>query len=256
MRAGPTVVAHVVIAVLLAASGSAQDLSAFEPVFVPFFGADIKGVGGSHFLVAGTSIPRAPYAYWPHCDFSSTTPTFGRVDLHGLGPIVCVGGTMGRVLYVERNAADQISYGYVLSSSPADAAGTFHASIPVARERDFKRGRFHIVVPRGYGRVMLRVYELRGREGAAVRVRALASVLGWGGGTADTVSLTRREGSDPSYPLFAEVPLNLNCFVVSPRICTEWDAAIEIEPAVDGEYWAVVSRTHDTTQQVSLYWPQ
>ncbi len=246
--------------VSLAVHAHGQQLDGFERVFIPFKNANITGIGGSRFSTVGTSIHRAAYTYWPHCDFSSTTPVFGRLEaIGGIGvPLICEGGTRGRLFFVEDGAADQISFGYtIVSSSAEETAATHRVSIPVARERDFKRSRFHVVVPYATGRVTLRVYEMNGRTEAAVRVSARVSILSWAGMGRDTVvTLTGREGTDPSYPSFAEVPLNLGCFVTSPRICSEWDAAIEITPLVDGEYWAVISRTDDRTQQITLYWPQ
>jgi hypothetical protein len=239
---------------VLAVAADAQDLAGFERVFIPFHGANITGINGSEFRVAGVSIGRVPYSYWPHCDFFSTTPVFGRVDGGPGIPLVCAGGSRGRLLFVEQGAADQISFGYNLFSSAAEeSAPAFHATIPVARERDFKRSRFHIVVPYGEGRVTLRVYEMSGRANAAVRVIARVSILGWAASNINfVVPVTNREGSDPSYPSFVEVPLGFGCFVVSPRVCTPWDAAIDIEPLAEGEYWAVVSRTRNVTQQITL----
>ncbi len=248
------------VLIVVASPALAQQLDGFERVFIPFMGANISGVGDSRFQVRGTSITRAAYSYWPHCGFNSTTPEFGRVEKSSGVPIplICAGGTRGRIVFVERGAAEQISFGYELNSSAAGAtAQTHHVSVPIARERDFRRERFHIVVPYGLGRTVLRVYELSGRPDAAVKVTALASIFSWASGTGtETVALTNREGDDPSYPLFAETTLRLGCFVVSPRVCTTWDAAIEIEPLTPGDYWAVVSRTDDVTQQVTLYWPQ
>ena len=150
---------------------------------------------------------------------------------------MCAGGSRGRLLFVEDGAADTISFGYVLSSSLGDEnAPDYHVSIPVARERDFKKSRFQIVVPYGVGRVMLRVYEVNGRTDAAVRVLLRASIVGWAGAGRDTleVPLSAREGTDPSYPAFAEVPLDLSCFYFSPRVCTQWHASVDIEPLVEG----------------------
>lgn len=237
---------------------AAQDLSGFDRILIPFHGADISGVDGSRFSATGSSISTEKLLYWPDC-FGPPESQIGTLDPDGSNRSlrICRGGTMGRILYVERENADSLALGFVLASRPAEPdADEYHVSIPVAREADFRRELFHIVVPYGTGRNWLRVYEMNGNTDAAVRVRTRVSILGWSYGFEEIITLAAREGADPSYPAFAQLPLGLACFVTSPRACAEWDAAIEIEPLTPGEYWAVVSRTNDITQQVTLYWPQ
>lgn len=237
---------------------AAQDLSGFDRILIPFHGADISGVDGSRFSVTGSSISTERLLYWPDCS-GSPESQIGILDPDGSNRIltICRSGTMGRILYVERDKADSLALGFVLTSRTANPdADEYHVSIPVAREADFRRELFHIVVPYGTGRNWLRVYEMNGNTDAAVRVRTRVSILGWSYGFEEIITLAAQEGADPSYPAFAQLPLGLGCFHTSPRVCAEWDAAIEIEPLTPGDYWAVVSRTHDVTQQVTLYWPQ
>jgi hypothetical protein len=237
---------------------AAQDISGYERILIPFHGADLSGVDGSRFSVTGSSISTERLLYWPDC-FGSAEPQVGILDPDGSNRslTICRSGTMGRILYVERDNIDSLSLGFVLASRAADPdADEYHVSIPLAREADFRQELFHIVVPYGTGRNWLRVYEMNGNTYAAVRVRTRVSILGWTYEFEEIITLASREGTDPSYPAFAQLPLELSCFITSPRVCAEWDAAIEIEPLTPGDYWAVVSRTSDVTQQVTLYWPQ
>ncbi len=246
-----TVVFATFILFLVATPCRSQDLTGFERIFIPFAQADLSGVGGSQFRVVGASIPREPYSYWPHCEPFSSAATIGRVEIdRGTRmPSICPGGAMGRILHVDKGTADAVSFGFVIQSRAAESnSDIYHVSVPVVREREFKRNRFHVVVPFGEGRVTLRVYELSGQANPAVRVSLRASIVGWGGVPGGgTLPLASREATDRSYPSFGEMPLNLDCLLTTPRTCQEWVAGVEIEPLVEGDYWAVISRTHNTT---------
>ncbi|HEU4521109.1 MAG TPA: hypothetical protein VFT12_03840, partial [Thermoanaerobaculia bacterium] len=168
-------------------------------------------------------------------------------------------GNPGRLLYVQRTRADQVSASLRLwdVSREATDAGT---EVPVVRESDLHATTAHLTaVPLdGRFRLMLRVYEVLQRE-ARFRVRVYPFEEGIGATDPfmdfELVASTPEEGTfrvTPAYAQRADIESLLLNPVPRPR-----HLRIEVEPLTPGSFfWAFVSVTNNDTQRVTLVTPQ
>lgn len=108
-------------------------------------------------------------------------------------------------------------------------------------------------------RVLLRVYDWDGDGTSRVLVKPFVEgFFGEKGGLKTTpLTLDRRDGDDPTFPWYAELPLD-HCLPMSLHTpCMEFSMRVEIEPLSEGlRFWPFVSVTDNRTQHVTIFEPQ
>ncbi|HEX7151335.1 MAG TPA: hypothetical protein VF618_07585 [Thermoanaerobaculia bacterium] len=224
--------------------------------------------------------PEAAAGYYPRYEHAEgggvSAPAFGTLAPGWLTPLFVPTppSRSGRLLYLEPAAGDAVALNaYLLSST--DAGETFHeTALPIVRS--FFTATTHILGVRSSYRLeeipgsscrravaqfghTLRIYDIDGSGGGIVRVKLYDEALPTGNLIRETtVALTSRDGTDASYPYFAELPLEEVCHPFSCHSpCTGGSQRVEVTPVSPGlRYWAMVSATDNFTQQVSLAWPQ
>ena len=71
------------------------------------------------------------------------------------------------------------------------------------------------------------------------------------------VHLDQHDGDDASFPYYGQVDVDNPCLRQSPHGCVSWIGRIEVVPVSAGlRYWAFVSSTDNSTQQVQVSLPQ
>lgn len=259
----------------LAAGGAAAadvDLSGFDKVLLPLDpSVEIAGANGSRFRTNLDVIPLEPIRFYPDGP-TVLEPSIGTFSpnrpVPGLLARQVPASAAGRLLYVEKGKLDPLHMQLTLSTRPADALHELVTSIPIVRERDFRTGTIVFEVTSGAfiqssafvgleSRFLLRLYDVDNRGDVAVHVTA-ASLTAFGSIVDRVVPLSRREGTDPSQPFYAEVPIEAICRPVSNHFpCTDARIRVTIEPLTPGaRYWAMLSMTNNFTQDVTLFWPQ
>ena len=127
--------------------------------------------------------------------------------------------------------------------------------IPIARESDFTSGVFHIqAVPiNPDSRQSLRIYDLDGVDGTAVRVRIYTTSSD---PVVDTVVFLHKPSTPdvdgrPGAPAFA----TLNSLATQfPDIATSEIAMIDLQPLTAGaRIWGFVTSTNNATQQFNHF---
>ena len=272
MRALP-----VVLVLLATVSLAAQPLDDFERVLIPAFAQPaVTGVNGARFesmvqlwAPAGTRYfpsylgdPRAPaigafpYPY-THAMFIGTPPS-----------------RVGRFLYIEQPVSGHTALHAFLMIGPSGRPDHM-LRLPIVREHDFHSTAFSILgVTSAYSledvpgttcrianplhRHTLRVYDFDGR-GGAVRVRVFGESIGGLLRMDETLQIASREGDDPTYPLYAEMQISELCAGVSCHTpcLSGHQQRVEITPLTEGlRVWAVVSETHNVTQDVTLLYAE
>lgn len=264
---------------------AAQDLSGYDRILYPVVAwpNEIKGADGSSFsalnklFAADREIRYFPYydAVTDGSGHTSYTPRF-KVTPAGLAdPTIfcCAPSRLGRVLFVEKGA--EYTMAETLIARAADGYSSI-SSIPVVRERDFRTtttniidiGSLYTYAPTDRGncrtatpqfRHRLRIYDPDATGTGVVRVRIydgdiLPPILI----SETTVTLDQREGGDPSYPSFAEIPMNEICHPYSCNTpCLGGSQRVEIEPVTPAlRFWAFVSGTDNANQRVVVNWPE
>lgn len=267
----------VLASLLLATTALAQDLSGFEKVLLPVEPfVLVTGAAGTEFTTRLDTASPARFRYY-----------FGGPDIQVFDPSRLLPAPvispsqprseMGRLLYVEKSAADDVSMQLMLTSRPAgEPAHTARVdSLPVVRERDFRTGQIAFAnVPYSYVyltediirpayaqyRHQLRIYDVDLRGDAAVRIRIFDKNTGGTLVKEAVIPLDRRNGSDPSYPFYANVDLDAffnGCRPFSVHTpCVGIDTRIELLPVTNGlHYWAFVTLTNNFTQEVTALLP-
>lgn len=258
------------------------DLSGFEKILLPFDPtAVVSGVARTTFPTALVVTATEPVRFYPRGPLLADQAfgTFG-IDL----PEQTIApqkprSTAGRLLYVEKNKGDALHLQSWLMTEPVGAPleAALWTALPVVRERDFRSGTVVFGgVPSPYiysddpvfrtaaaqFRYLLRLYDVDLRGDVLLRVRIYEANLGPprpGTALLDTiVALSRREGTDPSQPYYAELPIDPLCHPFSVHTpCLGGTMRIDIEPVTPGtRYWALLSLTSNFTQNVMLFWPQ
>lgn len=164
-------------------------------------------------------------------------------------------------LYVEKAKVDDVAINLRLFDA-ARGETSFGTEIPVVRESEFRTGKTVLVnVPtRADFRQQLRIFGISSPSGGGdVNVRIFS-----GGDTVPLAQTILRiapaenrdtlPGADafPRFPGYAEI-MSLNALVPA----TTDRFRVEVEPLTPGlRYWAFISVTSNTTQQVTLITPQ
>lgn len=255
---------------LFATTLAAQDLSQFERILLPGWTRErIVGPDGTTFAGGGIAVTPERAKYWPSPD--NTIGTLAPYTVFSFpGP-----SRVGRVLHVERAFADRVSVDLTLFIGVTGESASHFTTVPIVRERDLLTAPSRIMnvfslydfeplqggaqraIPRF--RHHLRIYDIDGRGDAQVLVRrfdegAITNFLL----TEEVVTLSRREGTDASFPAYAEILLPEICHPFSSHSpCTGGSQYIELEPLTNGlRYWAMVTATNNATREVTIKWPQ
>lgn len=246
------------------------DLDQFEKVLLPvviqpMFPAP-TGVNGSQYSSAAYGVAATPTRIWSGGEVETRTGYIG-FDFTG-------NSHNARILYVERAHAAEMSLNAILASAPANGRW-YRATLPVVRESDLFTSTAHILGidssylyetgPDGVSRSAieeerhhLRVYDVDARGNAQVRVTRYDQNLGAYEIESFVLTLDRREGTDPTYPTYAEILIPELCHPFSRHTpCmggTQW---LAIEPLTPGlRFFPIASATDNTSQQVTVIWPQ
>lgn len=260
----------------LSTSLAAQEsLTEYQQVLLPVYAeGGVTGANGALFVTSLSVFSTRDFKFYPGSpDFFQTVPA-----MTPLLPIRSSAGTApgGRVVWIERSAASDVHLGYTLVSTDAAAiAPEQRTALPVVRAREFRQGRIDLLniparpiisYPEGVAGVvsgerfrhMLRIYDPT-RYGSAVATVRIAVANVAGDTTLETlvVPIDRVDGADPSYPFYAQLPLDLPCLPFSLHTpCAGYNARVSITVEPDIQYWAFVSTTDNLTQQVSISAPQ
>jgi hypothetical protein len=261
------------------ASAADVDLSGFDKLLLPLDPtAAASGALGTRYEMGLDVAPASPVRFYPA--HSLLDPTIGTFSPDPTEPgeiaVQVPGSAAGRLLYVEKGRVDDLDPQEWLRTTPAGTPGYLGhwTAVPVVRERDFRTGPIVFakvpspyvylddqVVRTGYAqyRNLLRLYDVDNRGDVVVRVRISDLAFGIPETLSDTVvTLSRREGSDPSQPYHAELPIDPICHPFSQHTpCAGGTMRITVESMTTGaRYWAMLSLTNNFTQEVTLFWPQ
>ena len=259
-----------------ASLASAQDLSQMERILVPIVTtADAQGLNGARFGSAFDFVNFVtPLHYFPRytagvAAIGEALPPDYQFPFLGAG---AAPSRIGRLLFVDPSAST--AFEAELTSWTGDEGAVYRTRLPVVHERDFRIGTAEIIgVHSDYlysndpacrtatpqYRHTLRVYDVDARGDASVTVRVYYDALRPSYLVRElTLPLVSREGTDASFPAYAEIPLEEFCNPFSCHTpCRGGELRVEIEPVTSGlRYWAMVSATDNVTAQVSLAYPQ
>lgn len=244
---------------LCAVPAHSQDLSAFTPILLPVHtSAPVAGAFGTQFSAGTPYVISEREQRWFPSGSDSLEP-FGTLPAHAPRFLPLRGpGSFGRLVFFEDA---RVTFSHHLTSSTPDPAMGGITAVPIVRPEQFFSDELAIlnvplVTPRY--RVKLVVYQLAPAPGevhvelAFMGTGTLSSVI-----RQFELPVDRREGSDASYPYFADATLDERCVQVLPHLpCESWSGAVVIRPAVPGRYWALVALTDNSTQRVTFYYPQ
>ena len=264
------------VVLLLSSSAHAQDLSAFEKILFPVLSAaPLRGANDTIFQTRLEASATEPVAYYPAV--SSGGASFGvqPATIDFVRFFEATPRSVGRLLYFDRSKADEISLFYELAVTGPD--GSVHrTTLPVARERAFKRGASMILglttgpkydfsgggTPKVIGfnaRNHVRIYDVDNTGALAAKVRVTISSLRVYGPFAEyDVRVIARDAQDPSYPYYADLSLQDLC-ITAPEgnICRDYPFEVSIEPAdPNARYWAFASATDNTTGETAVFFAQ
>lgn len=265
-----------VLCLLAASTLTAQEPPAgYVPVLLPVYAErPVAGVNGASFATRLSVFSTRDFSFYPGA--------YDDVQTVGAGvPLLSIRSsesqsTKGRIVWLDGAAAEDVHFGYTLVSTDASAiAPDQRTALPVVRQRELRRGRVDLLnvparpiltYPEGVAGVvsgqrfrhMLRIYDVARNGSAVATVRiGVSNVAGDAPMKTLTVPVDRADGSDASYPYYAELPLDLPCLPFSLHTpCAAYDARISITIEPDIPYWAFVSTTDNLTQQVSISAPQ
>lgn len=259
---------RLLLAILISATASAQDLSTFEKFLVPVLNQSqpIFGANGSSFQTSFGALTAdlRPITFYPTGPVPHVGQSFYEILEVPLweAPVVA----KGRFVFIERNGLNPTLFAKVASVA-ADGSSA-ETPLPVVSESSAltTMATFgvlpNVVSSSGYRqRHTLRVYDFGG-GGAEVEVRLVyASWIIRGTIAARRLSLTSHDFDDLSYPYYAEV--NLEQLFGSSwcypglRGCLSFGAIVQVVPMTQGlRYYAFVSTTDNVNNHVALYTPR
>ena len=245
--------------------------SAWEKVLLPtYLEAPVSGSNGSlwksDLWIRNNSDQGGQLAVWP-CPGDACPAVFpsqrgiqAGETVHNITPFFRLPKrTPGRLIYLSKNIADRTSLQLRIADTSLDAqtAGT---EIPVVRSRDFATAAIDLqnVPYDARFRQLLRIYDVD-RASGTYRVRIYdeaegvnAALLAEGTFTATTPEASDEFRSDPAY---VEVDLRTLINSSLPSIVPS-ALRVVVEPVGSARFWAFVSVTNNTTQQVTTITPQ
>jgi len=260
---------------------ASQDLSGYKKVLLPVYTSQpISGLNGSSFSTVLQGYAETDVRYFARVENTGEIPVIftqrAFVPMYGRGEGLNYGPARatGRFLFVEAERYNEVSLQYFLRSSDADKETSDQlTALPVVSTPLNSRSWIltipispiltEDIQPRLLGyryRNMLRVYDFGGNGSGEVDVHLFNQ--GFFGRTArletKRVKLDQRDGNDPTYPFYAEMPIENRCFPRSAHTpCDGANVRVEIEPvSANLQYWAFVSTTDMRTQHVTIFEPQ
>lgn len=266
---------------LIASVSGAQELETFEKILLPVLTPSaIEGANQSFFATQLAIFSPVRVQYFPKYDWSPdnmrivTVGSLGAEEPPQFFFAASPPSRHGRLFYLDRALSNHVFFSLTLLSRIAADQRWNETGLPVVRERDFKTNTVYIpgiasryvyvggpacreAIPQF--RHHLRIYNVDGRSEARVRIRFYQET-----GFPQppfrelAVEVTQREGTDPSYPMFAQVTLDEICNPFSCHTpCAGGRQRVEIVPETPGlRFWAMVSATDNFTHQVSIAYPQ
>lgn len=258
----------------------AQDLSDFRKILLPAYTpGSIVGANGSRFsteLDCYTVVDTLVYAAEPlsngPASFIVQPAQYPLCRTLDYGPP----RSSGRFFHVEREKADQLAVQYVLRSSDAsEETADQMTALPVVVEPAVGSATILSIPVRpiimypddrpaghhaGYEyRIRLRVYDWEGDGTNRVTVQPYhQGHFGVTGAlTPTTMILNQRDGDDPTFAWYGELPLEW-CFPFSLHTpCMELDVRLEIIAESENlRFWPFVTVTDNRTQHVTVFAPQ
>ena len=240
----------------------ADDVSGFEKILLPVVARDsIAGAGGQFRTLVHAYSPRPCRVLGAY--FSGSVYPSGEL-MHGPGTLTVdlpdKSRAYGRFIYVERACADQVSIGLVVYSNAGPVA------IPVARERDWRRGETQFLgaefdfrnLTDPAARLKLRFFDADGTGSGEVVATAYVSVVN--SGAPIHVKLDRRDGEDAGSPFYGELDIPYPCIRITHNQpdCLGFEIRVEVVPLSPGlRYWALLTSTDNTpTQHIFAPLPQ
>ena len=264
----PTQTITAVSAFRFYAGNAAPDPAIFERILLPIayngFGAfsswwrtDLNIFNANPVFFSSIDAFR-PLFYFQQCSVEAcpgSLPAGGSAD--ALDPLTK--SPSGMLLMPQRDLASGLRFSYraweAFQSAKGLSSGT---ELPIVRERDFRTGRLSLVnVPLDHhSRVALRLYG-PDSEGMVVTVRVYAAGDPKPAIAQKSVRLDAPACStdpcDAAFPSFAVIS-DLEQFF--PETSQLDRVRIEVEPVVAYRFWAFVTITNNTTQNVTIVTPQ
>lgn len=264
------------VLIATAAAGLDRDPAGYERILVPVVSQARPGAFGSRWrteLTVRNEADVPAHVFQQECSFFCSCSamvlcTAGEIPPHHLaiGAIAPARNpsNVGAFIYVNRRLADDLAIQLRVRDISRDAEN-WGTEIPVVRDRNMRRAvtrlldvpltagfRQHLRVygassPSGEGDLVVRFYAKDGTDVLAERVVTLLP------GTLD-----RQPDRLPTDDQLPEVPAYAEITSLASIVGTEIGVIrLEITPLTTGlKYWAMVSVTNNSTQQVTLITPQ
>lgn len=249
---------------------SAQQLDQFEKILLPVSpNVTLLGFHSQYNTSMAYSCSR-PIRYYPAAHLSGNTFGIGTL-MPSLGDALSIPGNgpasgIGRILFVERGATDDIEL--TLSLNTGDAIYGTPTTVPIVRESQFRTGR--TVLPAiqltrhisssctiftfgcttvSADRLKLYVYDPDGDGSNKILLRVT------GTHPVETVlSLNQRNGSDPSYPFYTELEYD-PAFGEYPMITER--VSVELVPMQEhAHYWAFATIIPSSSNSLAFISPR
>lgn len=268
------------LCLLVSSVAYGQDLSEFEKFLLPVYTSEeIKGANGSTFstiLDCYTEVDTVVYAVEP----GALAGPASFVIQPAMNPICRTpdygpARATGRFYYVEPGGSDQLALQYFLRSSDASGETADQmTALPVVSEPVVGSARIlsipvvPIIVyedenPWGHHvgyeyRIRLRVYDWAGDGTGQVKIEPFVQNLFGNQGdlTPITLALNQRDGEDPTFPWYGELPLEWCIPRSSHSPCAAVNVRLNITAEDDQtEFWPFVTVTDNKTQHVTVFAP-
>ena len=241
---------------------AAQDLSGLEKVLVPIDPTRLVNGAQQYFAVLNAWGEQG-ILFYPNLEGEVGEVSPYTIALEMQRSPVANGA--GRLLYV----APYVPMSLMLRAGNLNDPYAHLAHLRVVRERDFLQGtqifpqvpfifeeNNETLISTPAHRIKLHLYDvdLAGDLRAHIRYRSLSG--GGPGFVEQDVELTSRNGSNPSFPWYAEVAITPICAPRGTRVpCIGGQGVLEVIPAGTQRYYAFISMTNVRTGEVTLITP-
>jgi hypothetical protein len=269
---------QVLAAILLfSSSAHAQDLAGFEKILFPVLSAaPLRGANNTIFQTRLQAFAPEPVSYYPTTSNGAASFGVQRSGVDFVRFFEITSRAAGRLLYFDRSKADEISFFFELAVTGPDSS-IHRTTLPVVRERDFKRGASTILglttgpkydfsgdaaSPKVVGfiaRNHIRIYDPENTGALAVTVRVTVDALqAYGPFAKYDVRAVARDAEDPSYPYYTDISRPDLCITApNGNTCRDYGLTISIEPTdPNARYWVFSSATDNTSGETSVFFAQ
>ena len=260
-----------VLALLVAFRVDAQDLTGLEKVLLPLDPTVLVQGGQQYATFFGTWSESEEIRFFPNREGEVGTTRREIPAINIQRPEVTNGA--GRLLYVD-TTTNGVAMSLLLRYGVLNDPYAHLTSVPVVRERDFLQGpttfpQIPFLVEENpfsleaapVHRIKLHLYDVDLEGDMSVRIRYRNLALG--AEITQDVALASRNGSNASFPWYAEVPIQSLC---TPRgnhfPCSSGQGVLVIEPFESRadpprqvRYWAMISMTNVRTGEVTILEP-